>query len=90
MTKAELVSRISKDAKISKVQAGAAIKSFVGSVTKSLSKGSKVSLVGFGTFSASMRKARIGRNPRTGESIEIKARKAARFKASKQLSRAIN
>lgn len=86
MNKAELVSKIAEDAGITKVQATAALDSFIEGVTKTLKSGKKLILVGFGTFSVSKRAARTGRNPKTGETIKIKARKVARFKASKELS----
>ncbi|RYY38175.1 MAG: HU family DNA-binding protein [Chitinophagaceae bacterium] len=86
MNKAELIAQIAEEAGITKTQANIALDSFVGSVTKTLKKGDKVTLVGFGTFSVSKRAARNGRNPQTGEVIKIKARKVARFKAGKELS----
>ena len=86
MNKAELIAQIAEDAGVTKTQANAALDSFVAAVTKTLKKGDKVTLVGFGTFSVSKRAARNGRNPQTGEVIKIKARKVARFKAGKELS----
>jgi DNA-binding protein HU-beta len=86
MNKAELIAQIADDAGITKTQANAALDSFVDAVTKTLKKGDKVTLVGFGTFSVSKRAARTGRNPQTGETIKIKAKKVARFKAGKELS----
>ena len=86
MNKAELVSKIAEDAGITKVQAGAALDSFMEGVTKTLKSGNKLILVGFGTFSVSKRAARNGRNPATGATIKIKAKKVAKFKASKELS----
>lgn len=86
MNKAELVSKIADDAGITKVQATAALESFMEGVTKTLKSGNKLILVGFGTFSVSKRAARTGRNPQTGATIKIKAKKVARFKASKELS----
>jgi DNA-binding protein HU-beta len=86
MNKAELVAKLADDAGISKTQANAALDSFVEAVTKSLKGGGKVTLVGFGTFSVSKRSARTGRNPQTGETIKIKAKKVAKFKAGKELS----
>jgi len=86
MNKAELIAKLSDDAGITKTQANAALDSFVEAVTKTLKGGGKVTLVGFGTFSVSKRKARKGRNPQTGAEINIKARKVARFKAGKELS----
>ena len=83
MNKGELISKIAEDAEITKTQAGAALDSLVEAITKSLKKGDKVTLVGFGTFSVTKRAARTGRNPQTGEAIKIKAKKVAKFKAGK-------
>ena len=86
MTKAELVEKMAKDAKISKAAAAAALSSFMEGVTKALKKkDGKVTLVGFGTFSKSRRKARKGRNPQTGDPIKIKATNVVKFKAGKKL-----
>jgi len=90
MTREEIVAQIAADVKTTKVAARAALDSFIGCVTKTLKKGGKVSLVGFGTFSVSKRNARTGRNPQTGASIQIPARKVARFKAGKSLSGEVN
>jgi DNA-binding protein HU-beta len=90
MNKAELIDAMAKDANISKAQAGAALDSFINNVTKALKGGDKLSLVGFGTFSASRRAARAGRNPQTGETIQIAAKNVAKFKAGKGLSDALN
>jgi DNA-binding protein HU-beta len=89
MNKAELISKIAEDAGITKTQANATVDSFVEAVTKTLKKGDKVTLVGFGTFSVSKRAARNGRNPQTGAVIKIKAKKVAKFKAGKDLSEKI-
>jgi DNA-binding protein HU-beta len=89
MNKAELISKIAEDAGITKVAAAAALESFQDGVTKTLKKGDKLTLVGFGTFSVSNRAARTGRNPFNGETIKIKAKKVAKFKASKDLSGAL-
>jgi DNA-binding protein HU-beta len=86
MNKAELITQIAEDAGITKTQANAALDSFQDTVAKTLKKGDKVTLVGFGTFSVSKRAARNGRNPQTGEVIKIKAKKVAKFKAGKELS----
>lgn len=86
MNKAELIAHLSGETGITKTQANAALNSFVGAVTKTLKKGDKVTLVGFGTFSVSKRAARVGRNPQTGAPIKIKAKKVAKFKAGKELS----
>ena len=85
MTKEELVGKMAKDAGISKRAANDALKTFIGSVTTALKKGQKVSFVGFGTFTTSKRKARTGRNPRTGETIKIAATKTPSFRAGKGL-----
>ena len=86
MNKAELIAKIADDAGVTKTQANATVDSFVDAVTKTLKKGDKVTLVGFGTFSVSKRAARNGRNPQTGAVIKIKAKKVAKFKAGKELS----
>ena len=89
MTKAELIAKVAKDAKITKAAAGKSIDAVVDGITKALKKGDRVSLVGFGTFSISKRKARTGRNPQTGKPIKIAARKVAKFKAGSELSKAV-
>jgi DNA-binding protein HU-beta len=86
MNKAELIAVISDEAGITKTQAGAALDSFTDAVTRALKKGGKVTLVGFGTFSTSKRKARTGINPLTKEKIKIKAKTVAKFKAGKELA----
>jgi DNA-binding protein HU-beta len=83
MTKAEIIEKMAKDADIPKLTARKALDSFIEGIKKSLRKGKKVSLVGFGTFSVSKRAARNGRNPRTGEAMKIKASKTPKFKATK-------
>ncbi len=90
MTKAELVEKIAKDSGISKAAAGKALNSFIDGVVKSVKKGNKVALVGFGTFSLGKRKARTGRNPRTGATIKISARKVPKFSAGKTFKDAVN
>ena len=90
MTKVELVEKMAKDADITKAAAGAALASFIEGVTKALKKkDGKLTLVGFGTFSKSHRKARKGRNPQTGETIKIKASNVVKFKAGKKLKDAV-
>jgi len=89
MTKAELVAKVAKDAKITKAAAGKSLNAVVDGITKALKKGDRVTLVGFGTFSVSKRKARTGRNPQTGKSIKIAARKVAKFKAGSGLKKAV-
>jgi len=86
MTKAELVEKAAKEAKISKVAAATALNSFMTGITKALKKkDGKVTLVGFGTFSKIRRKARKGRNPQTGAPIKIKATNVVKFKPGKKL-----
>jgi DNA-binding protein HU-beta len=89
MTKAELTDAVAGNAKISKTAAGKAIDTFIKSVTKTLKKGEKVTLVGFGTFSVSKRKARKGRNPQTGTEIKIPASRVPKFTAGKALKSAV-
>jgi len=89
MNKADLIGKISKDAGITKEKANLAIDSLVEGITKGLKKGSRVTLVNFGTFYTSKRKARTGRNPQTGEAIQIKAKRVARFKAGKELESSV-
>ncbi len=86
MNKADLISKLSDDAGITKTQANETLDSFIEAVTKTLKAGGKVTLVGFGTFTVSKRAARNGRNPQTGAVIKIKAKKVAKFKAGKELS----
>jgi DNA-binding protein HU-beta len=89
MTKAELIDKMAKDADISKAAAGKALDSFIDGVKKTLKKGDRAALVGFGTFSISKRKARKGRNPQTGAVINIKASKAPKFTAGKGFKEAV-
>ena len=86
MNKGELIDQMASDADISKAQATEALNSLMTSVKKTLKKGNKVTLVGFGTFSVTKRAARTGRNPRTGETIKIKAKKVVKFKPGKELA----
>jgi DNA-binding protein HU-beta len=90
MNKSDLVDAIAKSSGLSKADAGRALDALVKTVTKTLKKGDTVSLVGFGTFSVRKRAARTGRNPRTGETIKIKASKNPAFKAGKALKDAVN
>lgn len=90
MNKATLIDKIAVDAGITKTSAAIAVDSLIEGVTGALKKSQRVTLVGFGTFGVSKRKARTGRNPQTGETIEIKAKRAVRFKPGKQLEGALN
>ncbi len=90
MNKAKLVDRIAEEAGITKNAAAAAVDSFIDGVTTALKQNQRVTLSGLGTWGVSDRKARKGRNPQTGEEIRIKAKKAVRFRAGKQLDQALN
>lgn len=90
MNKVELVEAMAKKADISKKDAEAALKAFIGTVQGELKKGGKVQLVGFGTFEVSKRAARKGRNPQTGAEMKIKASKTPKFKAGKAFKDALN
>lgn len=89
MNKGDLVAKIAKDADITKTQAESAFNSLVGSITTSLKKNKKVTIVGFGTFSVAKRKSRKGRNPQTGEPIKIAARKVPKFSPGSDLKKAV-
>ncbi len=90
MNKSQLVDHIAATADISKAKAEAALSALTDGVTQSLAKGDDVALIGFGTFKVNERAARTGRNPRTGEAIEIAAAKVPAFKAGKALKDACN
>ncbi len=90
MNKSELIDAIAEDADISKASASRALDSVIDSITNSMKKDDSVTLVGFGTFTVRNRAARTGRNPRTGEAIQIKAAKVPAFKPGKALKDAIN
>jgi DNA-binding protein HU-beta len=90
MNKADLIDRIAAGCGISKTQAGSAIDTTVDSITSALRKGDRVALIGFGTFAVSQRKARNGRNPQTGATIKIAARRVAKFSPGAELKKAVN
>jgi len=90
MNKTELIETIAAEADISKASAGRALDAAMEAVTKALKKGDMVTLVGFGSFYVGKRAARSGRNPRTGESITIKAAKVPKFRAGKALKDGVN
>lgn len=90
MNKSEIVDHIAEHAGISKAEADKALGAFTELVVSSLQRGQSVSLLGFGTFSVKERGARMGRNPSTGESIQIAASKAPGFKAGKTFKDALN
>ena len=89
MNKTELVAAIAEQAEISKKDAEKALKAFTDVVAEELKKGEKIQLVGFGTFEVKERAARTGKNPRTGEAIEIPASKVPSFKAGAALKNAV-
>ncbi len=89
MTKSDLVAFMSEEAGITRKAAEDALEAFLNAVTKTLKKGDRLALTGFGTFGVSNRKARTGRNPQTGEAIKIKASKVPKFTAGKGLKEAI-
>ena len=88
MTKADLVAAVAESG-MTKKEAAAAVDAILGAITGALKKGDKVTLVGFGSFSVKKRKARTGRNPQTGKSIKIKAKKVPAFTAGKSLKDAV-
>ncbi len=90
MTKAELIESVASKVDLPRAIAERAVNTMFDEMTAALSQGDKVNISGFGTFSVSTRKARTGRNPKTGESIEIAASRAAKFKPGKTLKDEIN
>lgn len=90
MNKSELVAAIAEKANLTKADSSAALDATVSAITESLANGEPVILIGFGTFEVRNRAARPGRNPRTGEAIEIKASRNPAFKAGKALKDAVN
>jgi len=90
MTKADLIESVASKVDLPRGQAERAVNAMFEDITAALKEGEKVNISGFGTFSASTRKARTGRNPKTGESIEIAASRSAKFKAGKTLKEALN
>lgn len=90
MNKGELIEAVAASAGLSRADATKAVDGVLDSITKTLAGGGSVSIVGFGTFQVKSRAARMGRNPRTGESIQIAASKVPGFKAGKGLKDAVN
>ena len=89
MNKAELTAVVAKKTKLSKAKSLETIDETVAAISSALKKGDRVSLVGFGSFKVKQRKARLGRNPKTGETIKIKARKVASFTPSMELRKSL-
>ena len=90
MKKVELVEAVAKETGLTKADSARAVDATFAAITEALKKGDKVPLVGFGTFAVSKRKAREGRNPRTGETVKIAARKAVTFKPGTALKESVN
>lgn len=90
MNKQELINRVAEDCNLSKSEAACAVDAVFSAVTDALREGDSVSMIGFGTFSVKRREARTGRNPRTGEQIQIAASNIPSFKAGKALKDAVN
>ena len=90
MNKSELIDAIAEETGLTKKDSEASLKAFINTVSKELKKGGSVQLVGFGTFEVGKRAARVGRNPKTGENIKIKASKNPKFKAGKALKDLVN
>ncbi|MFN8542993.1 MAG: HU family DNA-binding protein [Candidatus Binatia bacterium] len=90
MTKADLIDSIANKVDLPKVQAERTVNTIFEDIIAALRNGDKVNISGFGTFAVSSRKARTGRNPKTGESIQIAASKSAKFKAGKSLKDLLN
>ncbi len=90
MNKSELAEAVAETANLSKADGARAVDAVIDTISNTLSSGDNVALVGFGTFQVKDRSARMGRNPRTGETIQIKASKVPSFKAGKGLKDAVN
>ena len=90
MTKTDLIAKVAEQTGLTKKDTDATLKAFIEAVTEALAKGDSVQLVGFGTFDVGTRGERTGRNPKTGESIKIKASKCPKFKAGKALKDSVN
>lgn len=90
MNKGDLISKIAENAKLTKAQASDALNAVLDSIEGALKSGDKVTLIGFGTFSVSKREARTGRNPQSGESIQIDAKNVVKFKPGKELGDSVN
>ena len=90
MNKTELIAAVAKETELKKVEAEKAINAVLNTVQKALKDGEKVQLIGFGTFEARVRNARSGKNPRTGETIQIEEARVPAFKAGKAFKDAVN
>jgi DNA-binding protein HU-beta len=90
MNKNELISAVAESAELSKKDATAAVNATIDAISKAMAEGDKVQLIGFGTFETRERSAKMAKNPRTGESVEVPACKAPAFKAGKALKELVN
>ena len=90
MNKADLVNSLSENTGLTKTKSNEVIDVIVSTISEALRSGDKVTLVGFGTFTTTQRDARKGRNPKTGETIEIPAKRVAKFKAGTELTKSVN
>lgn len=90
MNKGDLIEKVAKDCDMTKVAVDQVFNSILGTITKAIAEGDKVTLIGFGTFSVTKRAARQGRNPQTGKTIQIPAKKIVKFKAGSKLADAAN
>ncbi len=90
MNKAQLIDAMASEANLTKADAKKALDAFIKTTADTLKAGDKVSLVGFGAFSVTERSARTGRNPKTGEEMQIPAKKVVKFKAGSELSDSVN
>ena len=89
MNKRDLIAQIAQDTGVTKSSAGAAVDSLLEAITKALKKGDAITFVGFGTFKTTQRRARVAKNPRTGDPIKIPKRRVVRFTAGKALRSAV-
>jgi len=89
MNKRDLIAQIAQDTGVTKSSAGAAVDSLLETITKALKKGDAITFVGFGTFKTTQRRARVAKNPRTGDAIKIPRRRVVRFTAGKALKTAV-
>lgn len=90
MNKGDLISKVAEDANLTKAQASDAVNGILDAIKASLKDDDKVAILGFGTFTVTHKPARTGRNPRTGESMQIKAKNVVKFKPGKELAETVN
>ena len=90
MNKAELIEKVANEADLSKASAERALNAAIAAIIKAVTKGDRVQLIGFGTYSSGKRAARVGRNPQTGATIKIAAAKTVKFTAGKAFKDAVN